>query len=159
MSIIPFFHASGKYGFLSNWYNSEFSYENVKFCSAEQCIMWSKARLFKDENVEKMIMNTTDQKRIKSLGRMVHNFDDTIWMKNIYSIGFNAIYAKFNNNNQILKNKLLDTGDAILCEASPYDCLWGVGVSVELAKNHKNWNGKNLLGNILMDVRTKLKLN
>jgi ribA/ribD-fused uncharacterized protein len=55
--------------------------------------------------------------------------------------------------------KLLATGDSIIAEASPYDQVWGIGLSEEdpLAQNISTWNGKNLLGKILMSVREKIK--
>ena len=69
-----------------------------------------------------------------------------------------GIRAKFQQNPDLLQ-KLIDTDDAILAECSPYDKFWGIGLAVgdpriqETAK----WKGTNLLGNVLMDVRSELK--
>ena len=54
-----------------------------------------------------------------------------------------------------MKQKLLETNDKIIAEASPNDSIWGIGLSKydKDATNPKNWKGKNLLGFILMDIR------
>ena len=66
--------------------------------------------------------------------------------------------AKFGQNAD-LKAFLLSTGDALLAEASPYDKIWGIGLSREQAMNGtvEQWQGENLLGCVLMDVRDWLK--
>lgn len=52
---------------------------------------------------------------------------------------------------------LLETGDRLLVEASPYDKIWGVGYSAaNAAANEGNW-GENLLGKALMRVRDRLR--
>lgn len=56
------------------------------------------------------------------------------------------------------RNALLATGDSILVEASPYDQIWGIGMSAKEAKESKveDWRGENLLGFALMEVRDEL---
>lgn len=46
----------------------------------------------------------------------------------------------------------------MLVEASPYDRIWGIGLQAmdERAKHPNTWEGQNLLGFALMDVRTAL---
>ena len=72
-----------------------------------------------------------------------------------------AIYYKFVDIANIhLKESLVATGNAILAEASPYDKIWGIGVSTQTTtyfQDVKNWKGENLLGKALMEVRDKLK--
>lgn len=59
-----------------------------------------------------------------------------------------------------LKTYLLGTGDRILVEASPVDKIWGVGLAKDDDKIHNpnNWQGLNLLGFALMQVRDELLL-
>jgi len=59
---------------------------------------------------------------------------------------YNVLKAKFQDEE--LKQKLLETGDAILREVSKTDSVWGIG---------KKGNGKNMLGQLLMKVRKELK--
>ena len=62
-------------------------------------------------------------------------------------IMYQIVYAKFSQN-PLLKQKLLDTGDAYLQEGNTwYDTFWGVCNGV----------GQNNLGYILMRVREELR--
>ena len=60
--------------------------------------------------------------------------------------------------NENLKQFLYSTHERVLVEASPVDKIWGIG----LAANHEHvqnpllWDGLNLLGFALMDVRKQL---
>ena len=60
--------------------------------------------------------------------------------------------------NQKLKELLLQTGDAILAECAVQDKIWGIGLSMkdEQQFNISKWQGQNLLGFALMEVREKL---
>ncbi|MDN5480552.1 MAG: NADAR family protein, partial [Chryseobacterium sp.] len=44
-------------------------------------------------------------------------------------------------------------------EASPYDTIWGIGMleTDSRAKNPANWDGENLLGFALMEVRDQIR--
>jgi len=73
---------------------------------------------------------------------------------NINLISFLDTFAKFSQNEK-LKTFLLNTGTRVLVEASPYDKIWGIGLSAdqENIENPLTWNGENLLGFALMEVR------
>ena len=53
---------------------------------------------------------------------------------------------------------LLSTGENILVEASPYDAVWGIRMSAnnENSRNPMKWQGQNLLGFALMEVRDEI---
>ena len=69
-----------------------------------------------------------------------------------------VLRAKFSQNED-LKQILLETGDRILVEGSPYDKIWGVKIDWQDDKilDEKNYKGLNLLGKALMQVRRELK--
>ena len=52
----------------------------------------------------------------------------------------------------------ISTGDKIIVEASPYDSIWGIGMGAkdENIEDPTAWNGENLLGFALMEVRDLL---
>jgi hypothetical protein len=120
--------------------------------------MAEKARLFGDEEMREEIMNTSDPKLMKALGRKVRNFDPEVWDKVKYSIVLNGNYYKFTQNKEMM-DFLLSTGDKILVEASPMDAIWGIGFGKENEKayNIASWRGQNLLGFALMEVRDEIR--
>ncbi|MCL4156008.1 UNVERIFIED_CONTAM: hypothetical protein GTU68_011559 [Idotea baltica] len=120
-------------------------------------MMAAKARLFGDAEILEKILIAPDPKTAKSLGRKVANFNDNIWKQNARELVTNGNFAKFSQNPE-LKTFLLGTGNSVLVEASPYDRIWGIGLSAkdEKAKHPSTWQGQNLLGFALMDVRTEL---
>lgn len=143
---------------LSQWWMSEFRVDLSTYCCMEQFMMAEKARLFGDKEIEKKIMQCKDQKIIKALGREVHNFDEVIWNIVKYSIVLKGNYHKFLQNDN-LRRFLLSTDDKVLVEASPYDGVWGVKMSAndKAIEHPMNWNGENLLGFALMEVRSELR--
>ena len=69
-----------------------------------------------------------------------------------------AIRLKFNQN-EIIKQKLLETNTKTLYEASKNDKIWGIGYYDKDAIHiDKNNFGENLLGNALMEIRSELLL-
>ena len=151
-----FWKPNYNYGFLSQWYPSQFQDANGnKFANAEQYMMFGKANLFGDTAMKKVILATTDPSKIKALGRKIKNFNDDVWNEFKYKIVCDGNYLKFSQNPQ-LKQELLKTGNAILAEASPYDTIWGIGLDPSSAIKGMKWNGENLLGKALMEVRERL---
>lgn len=151
--IICFWKQYQKNGYLSNWYKSEFIVDNIKYNCMEQFLMAEKARLFNDKFIRNKILKTKKPNQQKALGRKVRNFNEEVWNNNKINIILKGLEAKFNQNID-LKNKLINTKDAILIEASPFDKIWGVGVDCKTAKkSFETWNGENLLGFALMYIR------
>ena len=143
---------------LSQWYIAPFEIEGKKYVCAEQYMMEQKALLFENFDIAQRIMQTTIPSEHKALGREIVGFTDEKWDMHKSEFVFNANLAKFSQN-QPLKEFLLSTGCKILVEASPYDCVWGVGLSAN-DKNVTNpslWRGRNLLGVALMQVREVLR--
>ena len=81
-------------------------------------------------------------------------YDDKIWDEKRYEIMKEALFHKFSQNSKLLNN-LLWTGNAQLVEASPYDRIWGIGITAVEALMDKPWRGHNLLGKALMETRER----
>lgn len=141
----------------SNWYPKDFVIEGIKYNCVEQYMMAKKAILFGDITVYQQIMNETDPGKCKDLGKLVRNFDSATWDGCKREIVFNANCAKFTQNPDLME-KLKATGDAIMAEASPGDKIWGIGMTADdpNARNPEHWNGQNLLGDILMEIRDQM---
>lgn len=154
-----FFWGAGNFnGYLSNWYKASFTYKGETFANCEQFMMAAKARVFEDEETRAKIMATNNPKEIKALGREVKNYEDDIWASERKQAVLVANYCKFSQNAGLGRD-LINTGNAILVEASPYDKIWGIGMADtdENSRNALNWKGENYLGFILMTVRDILK--
>lgn len=141
---------------LSNFYPCEFEFNSKMFNFSEQCFMYQKALLFNDFEIAKQILNETDVRKIKALGRKVKDFDNELWDKHKEDFMYNACYAKFSQNDE-LKDFLLSTGNCEIVEASPVDNIWGIGFSSDNAMENINKWGQNLLGKVLMKVRAELR--
>ena len=143
---------------LSQWYMCSFVVDNVSYNCAEQFMMAEKARIFGDDDTWQQIMASYDPMTIKKLGRKVRNFNAYVWKKNCQQIVKRGNLAKFSQNQKLLEY-LLGTGDKILVEASPKDTIWGIGLAEDAseASNPRLWQGENLLGFTLMEVRDMLK--
>lgn len=158
---IFFWKENNKYGFLSNFYYSSFKDSlGFTYICNEQYFMVQKCLLFDSENSKlfKEIMDCKIPIMIKKLGRKVNNFDKHIWNKEKYNIMKTGIKYKFSQN-KFLKKKLLETKNKMLFEASPYDKIWGIGIEHNVASklNPSDFEGENLLGKALMEIRDELK--
>jgi ribA/ribD-fused uncharacterized protein len=142
----------------SQWYSSPFEIDGTSYPTAEHWMMASKARLFGDQEILAQILDSTDPKRAKALGRKIKGFDDALWQQNSRRLVTEGNLAKFGQNGDLLEF-LLGTGEAVLVEASPYDRIWGIGLKADdkRVKHPDKWQGQNLLGFALVDVRDELK--
>ena len=77
-----------------------------------------------------------------------------MWERERENIVLVDSYAKFAQN-PTMQSHLLDTGDRLLVEASPYDLIRGIGYSADhvSARQPPLWRGLNLLGKTLQTVR------
>ncbi|MBD3918432.1 NADAR family protein [Paenibacillus sp. PR3] len=143
----------------SQWWNSPFEVEGVRYSCTEQYMMAEKARLFKDNEVMKAILKSSNPKEMKALGRAVRNFNSDVWDRQCYEIVKRGNLAKFSQNPS-LRDYLISTRRAILVEASPYDRIWGIGMGEAdpNANNPMKWKGSNLLGFALTEIRDQLLL-
>ena len=147
-------------GIFCQWSQYTMVEEDITYYYCEQYMMAKKAKLFNDEKVYDMIMSEEYPSVQKELGRMVSNYNQDVWDKHKFDIVVNANYLKFTQD-ETLKELLLDTGDKTIVEASPYDTIWGIGLSCDDDKilDESNWQGENLLGKAIMKVRTRLNEN
>lgn len=144
-------------GVFSQWHPTAFTLDGVDFVTAEQWMMFAKARLFNDEERARQIIKTADPAEQKRLGQQVRSFDQDEWDRAKVQIVFTGNRAKFKQNAGALR-QLRATGDAMLVEANPRDWIWGVGLSIEDpgVRQPDKWRGANLLGRILTKVRADL---
>ena len=159
---------TSKYAFFytewpSNFYKTSFMWyafgERNQFYTSEQAFMWAKAKYFGDEQKVAEILITKEPMKCKQLGRLVRNYNDKEWSLVRYSFMHDVNYAKYTQD-RTLQLKLLDQqfDRKTFVEASPTDCVWGIGLaqSDPLIEDEKNWHGQNLLGKVLTQVRAEI---
>lgn len=130
---------SGKYRFLSNFWPCKVVWEGVEYPSTEHA--YQAAKLVNKEDRE-LVRNATAAEA-KKLGRKFPMIDG--WDNVRLNVMYDLCLQKFQNPE--LKQKLLDTGDAILIEGNWWgDTFYGVCKGI----------GENNLGKILMRIRSEL---
>ena len=141
----------------SQWFPSSFEAGGKTYKTAEHWMMVKKAMLFEDHEALEKIVHAEKPAVAKAIGREVKNFVAGIWNARAYSIVVEGNLHKFSQREE-LKTFLLSTGNKILVEASPADAIWGIGLSQDAtdAGNPLKWQGTNLLGFALMEVRDAL---
>ena len=140
----------GKYSFLSNFYPCEIEYEGKVYPSVENAYQASKTAPHRRD-----IFTRISPKEAKKLGRKVPLLQG--WEGRKVEIMEELVWKKFSGNPE-LREKLLSTGDKILIEGTTWgDEFWGVNLKKPDSESKYGYKGKNILGEILMKVREKLK--
>ena len=177
MNEIRFYEKNNEYYEFSNFFDSSFELNNVKYRNVEQYFQAQKFNDLEDEDsIEyfNLIIEADSPQKVKSLGSQKVFYRGNNWCinKNKPELGLlNDIITKFKNKvsivddwddikdkimykglkkkfkNEDLKQLLLDTDDKILIEDSPRDYYWGIG---------KDDTGENKLGELLMKLRKRL---
>jgi len=144
-------------GYLSNWYISPFELDGIRYSSAEQYIMYQKCVMFGDTASAEAVLSTDDPAKQQGIGRKASGFIGSVWSGMCQIVAYKGLLEKFRQNPG-LKTQLLSTGDAYLVECARTDKIWACGIRLD-DPNHlvaDQWDGKNLLGFTLMQVRSTL---
>lgn len=141
----------------SQWFASGFEVDGARYPTAEHFMMAEKARLFGDPETAERILHAPTPQDAKGLGRKVRNFDSATWSAQCFDIVVRANLAKFSQNPR-LGAWLRSTAPKVLVEVSPEDPIWGIGLHRDdpRASEPLEWQGTNLLGFALMQVRERV---
>ena len=143
---------------MSNFYNCEFTFNNLKFHSSEQLIQFNKAKHFRDHVTMSQILYADTPLECKQLSRDIANYDDDNWRQVAKNMCQDGIMEKFKQNPSIGET-LLNTGNKRLVECS-FDKFWGTGIilSNRNCLDKKLWaNNGGILGEMLMKTRASLR--
>lgn len=133
---------AGRYAFLSNFYPVHLTYKNRTYKSSEHAYQARKAN---NTSQHDFIAKAPSPASAKSRGEVCSKRAD--WEETKIQVMWEILVAKFEN--PMLRELLLDTGDAELVEGNTWgDVFWGVCGGV----------GENWLGKLLMKLRTELRL-
>ncbi len=144
MKTIDSFH--GEYKFLSNFYMCTIFHNGIAFPSVEHAFVASKSN---DMQFWNTIRSTSQPGKAKRLGRRIQLIDN--WDEIKDSIMETLLKTKFSY--PMLRRKLLSTEDSILIEGNNWhDQYWGDC----RCDRHIHILGKNILGKLLMKIRSEL---
>ena len=142
---------------LSNWsMEYTFSVGTTEYSCVEQYVMEEKAYNFGDSATAAAIRDATTPRAMKNLGKRIRNYDHQEWLGMVEAVTLKALEAKFNDTAaRGAREFLLETGERRIGEAST-DQYWGTGVHHLDPKALSNWTGRNVMGNMLMEVRRRI---
>jgi ribA/ribD-fused uncharacterized protein len=145
-------------GIYSQWHKAPMTIDGVQYNCCEQYMMHQKALTFGDSEIAEKVLQTSNPKDQKGLGRQIKGFDKDKWDSVCLGIVYRGNFAKFSQNPDLME-ELLSTGDRLLVEASPFDKIWGIGMAEEDpgVDDPANWKGLNLLGWSITLVKQQLK--
>jgi ribA/ribD-fused uncharacterized protein len=138
---IRFFGTHGDMGFLSNFYPCEICIDGVLWPTVEH---YYQAQKNIDPEYQEKVRESKTPGQAKKLGKKVDLRKD--WDNERNKVMYRALLAKFSTPE--MKDKLLETKEAVLVEDSPSDYFWGCGATE---------TGQNRLGEMLMVVRSRIR--
>ncbi len=144
MKYIRFWTPKGFNGFMSNFFEAPFVVDGVLYPTNEHFFQSQK---FAGTKAEKYILALPTAAETAKEGKRRDLPLRKDWEEVKEEIMLIGLRAKFSQNEEI-REKLLDTEEAVLIENSPYDYYWGIGA---------DGSGKNRLGVLLMQVRNELE--
>ncbi len=141
---INFYRNKGDNGYLSNFYAAPIMIGMAIYPTNEHYYQSRKATIDRHRD---WIANAPTPYLAAVAGRALRpdrgEIDVKVWEERKVTAMLEAVRAKFTQNKD-LKERLLETGDAILHEDSPTDAFWGK-------------KGEDMLGKLLMKVREELR--
>ncbi|MGB5631157.1 MAG: NADAR family protein [Waterburya sp.] len=142
---IFFYSKCPEYSWLSNFSNSKFTLDDLKWSSVEH--FYQAQKFLETETFEQIRRSATPLKARKA-GQNRSLVPRPDWHQVKEEVMRRAIYAKFEQNKQ-LKLRLLATGEEELIHHSSRDLFWGC---------NKEGIGDNRLGKIIMEIRHSLRV-
>ena len=143
------------YNFLSNYYETPITHNDIEFADVERAYQYVKAKTFKDTSSAEKILCSTSPSVAKHIGSTVKNFNMKDWTRVREDAMLQLLRIKFAPGSDLAK-KLLATSGKSLAEAGKSDS-YSIGMTLydkELFNTEK-WT-KNVLGQLLMKVRDEL---
>jgi DNA-directed RNA polymerase II subunit RPB2 len=144
--VIKFYSKIPEYREFSNYHPVDLMMDGLRYRSVEH---YFQAMKFPDHpDYQEQIRQAKKPRDAKRMGKTEDYAIRPDWSTYRDTVMMRALREKFSDRHPELKTLLLDTGNAILQEASPRDNYWGLG---------SRGTGQNKLGLMLMAVRDELR--
>jgi ribA/ribD-fused uncharacterized protein len=140
---------------LSASYPSPIKNHGVRYRSPMQMYQAMKAKQFGDLTAYRMIMKSWSSKTQMDIGGTIENYEPSVWDQKADDVMESALRLKFEQNEKV-KQFLLQTGDAVIVYCSETQTHWGSGLKSDDAESNMDptkWKGENKLGQLLMKIR------
>jgi len=144
---ILFYEEFLAFGFLSNFASCPILLKGKLWPTTEH---YYQAQKYADTETEEIIRQAYSPMTSKELTRLPEYPPRADWDAVKDDVMRTALRAKFTQHDH-LKKLLLDTGDALLVEHTPNDIYWADG-----GDGGSGRVGQNMLGKLLMELRTEL---
>jgi ribA/ribD-fused uncharacterized protein len=141
---IRFYSTKGPYGCFSNFSQHEVVVDGKLWRTSEH---YFQAQKFAGTEYETVVRNAISPREAADLGRNRDYPLRSDWDQVKDDVMRKVVLAKFSQYEE-LKKILLSTGEAVLVEHTVNDKYWGDG---------GDGTGKNMLGKILMEIRSELQ--
>lgn len=145
MNQIKFWKTSHEHGYMSNFSKHSFQTNGVTYKTSEH---YYQSMKFTNPEERQLVIDAPSAREAADIGRRRDLELRSDWDDIKDSIMFDALMFKFEQN-KLIRDQLISTGQDELIEDSPYDYYWGCG---------KDGTGKNMLGKLLMTVREYLSV-
>lgn len=143
-----------QYAFLSNFFPTPVKYNGLHFASAEHAYQYKRAIFLGNQDAAHNARIAKTSQEAKRAGACL--LSNKEWDLSKMDTMKKIVFAKFAQSKS-LQERLLDTGDRPLIEAS-YDSYWGSGLPLTARKMIPgDWQGKNFLGAILAECRAEIR--
>ena len=141
---INFYSTNGEYGGFSNFSRHPIKVNGKRYPTSEH---YFQSQKFVGTRYETKVANAKGPAEAASIGRDRKLPLRRDWEAVKDNVMRDAVYAKFSQH-PTLRELLLSTGDEKIVEHTENDSYWGDG---------GNGSGRNMLGTILMETRTRLR--
>jgi len=144
-------------GYLSNNFEATFSIMGQQFTSVTQYMTYRKALICGQEARGRHILSIRDPAELNAVYDGLKCDVPLSWNGQKQVIAFQGIISKFLQNEE-LGRELLNTGSTVIGACFSSDPIWGIGLNRDdiRAISPETWEGQNLLGFTLMQVRNSI---
>ncbi len=143
----------GKHSVFSNFYLNPMEVSGKKYSSNEQFYTVKKCEMSDKPELALRASHAKYPLQANAIGRSV-KLDNDMRIEVMRT----GLLAKFGPEGE-LRDVLVNTGNKLIVEASPFDLFWGTGCGLRdpKLKDSKNWKGQNQMGKLLMSIRESFK--
>ena len=141
---IEFYKEFGELGYLANYSNHGFTKNGIFYKTVEH---YYQSEKFNNLEIKNKIIDAPTPKEASNIGRDRNNIRIDNFKDIKKQVMFDGVLEKFRQNRDIAY-KLIETRNQTIVEATIDEYYWGIG---------KDKSGKNVIGDILVKVRERIK--